>query len=70
MTASLLLDQAPETLHRIFREVNVGDLASLSLTCRHFNSFIKQDGLLWKLHYLALFVSRCYIFEIETTTVD
>ncbi len=56
-----LLDQAPETLHRIFEEVSARDLASLSLTCRHFNSFVKHDSLLWKLHYLCLFVSRYYV---------
>ena len=55
-TMTELLDQAPEVLHNMFQNVDVLDLASLSRTCRHLNSLIKNDELLWKLHYLALFV--------------
>lgn len=56
-TMPTFFDQPPEVLHHIFQEVEIGDLASLSLTCRHLNSLISNDELLWKLHYLDLFVS-------------
>ena len=51
-----LLNQAPEVLHNIFQNVQPTDLACLLQTCRHLNSFVKNDELLWKLQYLALFV--------------
>lgn len=52
-----LLNQAAEVLGHIFQHVEPTDLASLSRTCRHLNRIIKNDELLWKLHYLARFVS-------------
>jgi hypothetical protein len=52
------LGQAPEVLHNIFQHVDPTDLAALAQSCRHFNNLIKNDELLWKLQYLALFVSK------------
>jgi hypothetical protein len=51
-----LLGQAPEVLHHIFQNVEPTDLARLSRTCRYLNSVVKNDELLWKIHYLSLFV--------------
>ncbi|EXJ61751.1 hypothetical protein A1O7_02181 [Cladophialophora yegresii CBS 114405] len=50
-----LLDQAPEVLHHIFQHVEPTDLARVARTCRHLNSVVKTDELLWKIHYLSLF---------------
>ena len=56
-----LLDQSPEVLHNIFGNVEPADLGSVARTCRFLNSFIQNDELLWKLHYLSLFVgSPCH----------
>jgi len=50
------LDFAPEVLHGVFKQVDPTDLAVLSQCCRFLNSFIKNDVLLWKIHYLKRFV--------------
>lgn len=54
---SQFLDQAPEVLHTIFRNVEPTDLASLSQTCRYLHKLIQIDELLWKYQYLSRFVS-------------
>ena len=53
-----LLQQAPELLHNILLNVDTTDLASLSSTCRYLNGFIRNDELLWRLHYLSGFVGH------------
>jgi hypothetical protein len=66
-----LLGQAPEVLHNIFQHLDPTDFASLSKTCHFLYSFIKNDDLLWKGQYLALFVrltQRAGSAPIKATT--
>jgi hypothetical protein len=65
-----LIDQPPEVLHNILQKVGPTDLASLSRTCRHLNKFIKEDELLWKLHYLTVFVRPSIGDLLSTNTMD
>lgn len=51
-----LLAQSSEVLHNIFKYVDSTDLAALSMTCHFLRDTINSDDLLWKIHYLNIFV--------------
>jgi hypothetical protein len=53
-----LLDFCHEILHNILIHLLPADLASVSRTCRGFNTYIKGNRLLWRDLYVLNFVSR------------